>query len=179
PEREFTGERQMRPPFTWVDGSLLLSEIRQRFSPADARTELVPAYLITAPQLAGDERLGATVLDPERLSELWQPQEIRAALSPLANAYQNWIELQEEGINQLPEQHRAAAERNVAQCRESLRRILEGIALLATDEAARIAFCFANKSIALQAKWSRGRVTPWRPFQLAFQLLNLLAIRNE
>jgi hypothetical protein len=179
PEREFIRERQMRPPFTWLDGSLLSSEIRERFSPADARTELVPAYLITAPQLAGDERLGATVLDPEQLSEFWEPQEIRAALSPLANAYQNWIEQQEGGINQLPEQHRAAAERHVAQCRESLRRMVEGITLLATDEAARIAFCFANKSIALQARWSRGRVTAWRPFQLAFQLLNLPAIRNE
>jgi hypothetical protein len=134
---------------------------------------------VTAPQLAGDERLGATVLDPERLSELWEPQEIRAALTPLASAYRNWIEQQETRINQLPEQHRAAAERHVAQCRESLRRIVEGITLLATDEAARIAFCFANKSIALQARWSRGRVTTWRPFQLAFQLLNLPAIRNE
>lgn len=42
-----------------------------------------------------------------------------------------------------------------------------------------MAFCFANKSIALQARWSRGSVTAWRPFQLAFQLLNIPAIRND
>ena len=179
PERGSSIERQLRPPFTWLDGSLLSSEIRERFSPADARTELVPAYLITAPQLAGDERLGATILDPERLSELWEPQEIRAALTPLADAYQSWIEQRESGINHLPQQHRAAAERHVAQCNESLSRIRDGITLLATEETARIAFCFANKSIALQARWSRGRTTPWRPFQLAFQLLNLAAITNE
>jgi hypothetical protein len=179
PEREFGADRRLAPPFAWLDGSLLAPAIRERFSPADARTELVPAYLITAPELSGNERVGATILDPERLSELWNSQDIRAALVPLADTYQNWIGQQEAGIARLAPQHRAAAQRHLIQCRESLRRMTDGIDLLSTDEDARIAFCFANKSIALQARWGRGRVAPWRPFQLAFQLLNLPAIRND
>lgn len=177
PERNFGGDRPERPPFAWLDGSLLSPEVRERFSPPDARTDLVPAYQITAPQLSG-AWFGTTTLDPEQLSELWDPEEISAALNPLADAYQSWIDQREQEVGRLPEQHRAAAQRHLRDCRESLRRIRAGIELLASDESTRIAFCFANKSIALQARWSRGRVTPWRPFQLAFQLLNLPAIRD-
>lgn len=41
----------------------------------------------------------------------------------------------------------------------------------------RLAFCFANKAIALQSQW-RGKALRWRPFQLAFILLNLPALAN-
>src|SRR5262249_49527573 len=41
---------------------------------------------------------------------------------------------------------------------------------------ARLAFCFANRAIALQSRWTKGRVNSWWPFQLGFQLVNLAAI---
>jgi hypothetical protein len=55
----------------------------------------------------------------------------------------------------------------------------EGIDLLCNDDSARLAFCFANRAMALQSRWTRARVDPWRPFQLAFQLVNLTAIRHD
>jgi hypothetical protein len=179
PERAFDGENPQAPPFVWLDGALLPPAQAAQFVPADARTELLPCYFIRAPQLQDPSRYGATVLDPEQLSELWVPEDIDAALSPLATTYEAWISEQQAGIAELPTEHQPAAQRHLAECREALRRLREGINLLCRDEPSRLAFCFANKSVALQARWNRGAVSPWRPFQLAFQLINLPAIRDE
>ena len=43
------------------------------FSPADARTELVPCYFVRAPQLDASPVHGAAIFDPEQLCELWDP----------------------------------------------------------------------------------------------------------
>lgn len=179
PEQPYQGVQAERAPFYWLDGDLLSAGMSAGFSPADARTELVPCYLVQAPQLQASERHGNGILDPEALSELWQPDGLRAALSPLAGAYATWISGEEERIAQLPARHQPTASRHLEQCRETLRRICEGIDLLCNDPIARLAFCFANRAIALQSRWSRGRVVPWYPFQLAFQLVNLAAIRWE
>ena len=56
-------------------------------------------------------------------------------------------------------------------------RIQEGIRRIAADEDVRLAFCFANKAIAVQAGWRRQPIK-WRSFQLAFILLNIPAIAD-
>lgn len=179
PERIFDGGNPQAPPFAWLDGALLPAGRSGEFTPADARTELLPSYFIRSPQLDDSSRYGDTVLDPEQISELWDPEDISAAFFPLTSTYEAWISQQQSRIAELPAQHQPTAQRHLADCNEVLRRIREGIDLLCHDEAARLAFCFANKSIALQARWNRGTVSPWRPFQLAFQLINLSAIREQ
>lgn len=179
PERPFPTSRPQGAPFVWLDGAILPSGTASRFSPADARTELVPCYFIPTPRLDATERHGDVVLDPDRLSELWLADDLRRGLSPLADAYENWISLEQKRIPQIPGQHQQSATTHMAQCREVLRRIREGIDLLCSDTDVRLAFCFANKAIALQSTWTRQRVNPWRPFQLAFQLVNLTALRRD
>jgi hypothetical protein len=41
-----------------------------------------------------------------------------------------------------------------------------------------LAFCFANKAIAVQSSW-KGAILNWRPFQLAFILLNIPALSDR
>lgn len=178
PEGPFEGSRPVAPPFVWQDGSILPEDVFKRFSAPDARTELVPCYVIGAQQLGATGRHGAAVFDPERLSELWDPADMRKALLPLADAYEAWISMKQQELGRLPPGHQRSGAKHLQLCRDTLRRMRDGIDLLCVDDDARLAFCFANKAIAVQSRWTRRRVVPWRPFQLAFQLVNLRALRD-
>jgi hypothetical protein len=176
-------ERPTGAPFVWVDAESVPEEERAKFSPADVRTELVPVYLIQSPEITWNEKYGhAPELRAEVLAETWQPEALRKALSPLVEGYQTWIKEQEGAIPLLEEHFQRAARRNLAQCRHTAQRIQEAIDLLCRDEDARLAFCFANKAIAMQAGW-KNRNKPeqrfsWRPFQLAFILINIPPLVN-
>ncbi|MBI2570482.1 MAG: DUF1998 domain-containing protein [Candidatus Schekmanbacteria bacterium] len=167
-------------PFRWEDGAAVFDPPTvQRFSPADARTEYVPAIPINAPDKTWPASMPAPQLDPERLAETWDPADVRAALEPLAAGYESWITREQASVQALPVGHRAVAARHMATCRRLLDRIRAGIELLVSDADARVAFCFSNRAIALQARWTKGRVNAWWPFQLAFQLLNLPAFADR
>lgn len=109
--------------------------------------------------------------------------EVEAALGPLARAYRDWIEGQRRAIATLPEPHRATAAELVAGAERAAGRIEAGIALLARDPQALTAFRVANRGIDAAARRRRAQegggdpsAQPglvWRPFQLAFILLNL------
>jgi hypothetical protein len=176
PERPLADRTYESAPFSWVDGALLQSIVAARFSPADARTELVPCYSVSAPQLDATARHGSGVFDPEQLCELWNSSDLQAALEPLAVAYENWIGQQDASALSLPERHRPTATMHLQQCRDVLRRLREALLLLYGDDDVRLAFCFANKAMAVQSRWSRQRVDSWRPFQLVFQLINIPAL---
>ena len=55
----------------------------------------------------------------------------------------------------------------------ALSRIRGGIALLAEDSDAQLAFRLANRAMQLQRSWKDGGSLHWRPFQIAFCLLAL------
>lgn len=129
----------------------------------------------------------------------------------LANAYAEWIDAKStEVAGAFPPTHRAAAERHLELCRECLRRIRDGIALLGNDEKVRLAFSWMNHSMLEQQlhyelaskrrrEWrvEKGQLVignpyqtldlanppegkgKWRPFQLAFILMNLRAISRR
>ena len=111
---------------------------------------------------------------------------LAAALLPLADSYGRWIARQSDRVEadaeivDAPQRARTAAALVEAQGR-ARDRIAQGIALLARDDRARAAFEIANRAVADAARARRpGDTEPaWRPFQLAFLLLNLSAMADR
>lgn len=169
----------------WPDG--LYFEDCKEFFECDVRSEFVPLYPSPAPNFGWDEEMidkfgKPPELSAYRLSEMWSEDEIEEFLSPLTNAYANWIQKNEIRLNSepLPENLKQLGLRLIANQRELLRRIKNGIELLKNDEEVRLAFCFANRVIWLQHMW-KGRGIgefKWWPFQLAFILMVLESLAN-
>lgn len=123
----------------------------------------------------------------DRLAELARADgtALAAALQPLIAAYGRWSEAQvvaagADDIVEAPQRMRTAAALIAAQ-REARDRIAAGIALLATDDRVRLAFEIANRAVADATRARRpGDTSPaWRPFQLAFLLLNLAGMADR
>jgi hypothetical protein len=153
------------------------------------RTEILPAYELARIDPRESEEAG---LDMRMLGGSG-PDGVPGArlvelLTPLADGYADWIETELETrlLPSVPDDLREQALDHIDACRTALVRIREGIELAASDQNAREAFCFANRAMALQRERSvralarrRGEPGPgtvaarWRPFQLAFILLNL------
>jgi hypothetical protein len=168
-------------------------------------TRGVPVYevpLTEAPTLEEVPELDGVVLDMKALVEL-PDSGLLAALSPLAAAYEAWIVRQEERIadpNARLEGFEDTAREALRRCRLAAERIRAGVSLVVDDPDAREAFRFANRAMWLQRVRSLAaqdrrrdpslkledavatRDLPqnrtWRPFQLAFVLMNLPALAN-
>lgn len=114
---------------------------------------------------------------------------LRDALIALPWCYARWIEAQSGGIACITgTARRATAQRLVEAARRAHERIADGIDLLRTDAHARRAFRAMNEAVARAARWRNagpgGEPTAqppprWRPFQLAFILLNLRGLADR
>lgn len=167
----------------------------------ELRTAVMPTYEVPrAISVSAREEpaLANVVLDMKQLAELDAPALVNA-LTPLADAYAEWITRQRARVNN-PTPDLAPflvqAQFNLERCENALTRLRAGIALLAQDAQAADAFHFAMRAMYLQRLHSQfalakrqGRATTlqeldtpenhaWRPFQLAFILLNLPALTN-
>jgi hypothetical protein len=110
---------------------------------------------------------------------------LQAALADLPTLYGTWIDAERNKFAGLPPRRRETAERLVAEMETAKARIKSGIDLLVTDSKARKAFSFMNLAVATAARRRIAGATgdpntldepQWRPFQLAFVLLNMAGL---
>jgi hypothetical protein len=160
------------------------------------KTRVAPTHEVpvTTPPTPEDiPALADVILDMKSLTQIPDAQ-LLASLTALTTSYDSWIEdnsrrveREEDGL----ERYAAIAADALKACAEAKSRIDAGIELLRSDGKAMRAFRFANETMwqqrvhALVAEKRRLGVTvtlddvdvpenrSWRPFQLAFVLLNL------
>lgn len=163
-----------------------------RADPDGIVREAATDYLPTAEveRVEPNEDIPNVVFEMEVLADLARtgPDDLRRALEGLPAAYEAWIAIQSDILKSIPGAPRqVTAQRLIDAARDASRRISEGIALLASDPQARLAFCAMNEAVArANRQRSAGyggdpasQTAPkWRPFQLAFILLNLSALHD-
>ncbi|RCV58157.1 DISARM system helicase DrmA [Marinitenerispora sediminis] len=170
------------------------------------RTAAVPRYELPATDVpsAKDDpdlpELADLTLDMRVLADLPATQ-VRSRLGPLVTGYRAWID-RERGRRSAPDlvEFRDEADRNLAEATHAADRIAAAVDLLVEDAAALRAFRFANEAMYRQrvqslvatkrdgtgdravadlvADLDRPKNRSWRPFQLAFLLLNLPALTD-
>jgi hypothetical protein len=155
----------------------------------EVRTTLIPHYEVPRIEARSIEGDG---LEMNVLAKVVNGEELRALLEPLTAGYRSWIETKMLEVPELPSDLQATAREHLdgpSGCTKALERIEDALDLLETNDAALRAFRFANEAMLLQRShtvWAAARrKTPelaprgptsegrWRPFQLAFILLNL------
>lgn len=159
--------------------------------PTDRRSSAVRSSLIPAYELPRVEPrlLPGDGLEMGVLAECQSGDQLRELLGPLLSGYEEWIERKSNEISKLPDDLQETAHDHLDDCLDALRRMSEAIDALAKDEDALRAFRFANRAMLLQRSHSvwaarrrkegdRAPASPaiggrWRPFQLAFILINL------
>ncbi len=102
------------------------------------------------------------------------------ALQLLPAAYNSWVDRQNDKATSLSKELQDQANINIAKCRESYKRMIDGVEQIAGDLKLLRAFQLANLAMALQHGWPESErktsALKWRPFQLGFILLTVASV---
>lgn len=142
-------------------------------------------------RVAPNEEIANVEFGMEALAELAASggATLAGKLSDLPTQYGAWIVSQRALLTGLADRRRQTAERLIAAMETAQARMAEGIALLQGDDKTRTAFRIMNLAVARAARRrfaaERGAepqtiaAPRWRPFQLAFILLNLAGLADK
>ncbi len=155
------------------------------------------------PQTRAGEVEGAT-LSMKSLAAA-TPDELSAGLAPLVSGYGAWLDRQEDVAAQLPVHLRETAEVVLWEARQAHQRLIDGLEFVASDPTALQCFRFMNRvmrdqrlasqvaearksesTLSIKGAWANLEATEaggkpvasWRPFQLAFILMQLGALTD-
>lgn len=157
-------------------------------APETVRTRILPLEEVR-PTLSTIEELSGVRFEMRSFAEESNWEETRAALSALCDAYERWISDTSDTVQDLHDWRLKPATANLDKCRACLRRMREGLDLLEVDRVVRSAFIMANEAMyeqylhysvasktadSLEAAAAKPR--DWRPFQIAFILLNITSM---
>ena len=137
------------------------------------RTSWIPSAEVEKTETA---EISDVELSMDALGTLDGGDAAQAVLSPLVVRYRHWIDQQRQKIAGLEGERRETAEQLIQFASDAAKRIERGIDALAADEDALDAFRVANRAVARALRQRPDIDVPkpqWRPFQLAFIMLNL------
>lgn len=156
----------------------------------EVRTVLLPS--VELPQVRHYARDDLSGLDMVTLARCPDGAAVMDKLSPIIEDYHQWIRAMETETVDLNPSLKETAQRHIESCDEAARRMRDGLQLIGTDSRVLDAFRFMNEAMAYQrarseyakayktqGRWPSRTVGPggrWRPFQIAFILMNLRSI---
>ena len=174
----------------WPDGDHFDKKTIE-FKTPDIRSEFTPIYPIPSPSfnLPNEYQSDEIILSASVLSETWTTDQINDNLVPLLKQYKSWIINNKKIISKYDQIEKEIAQKLTLKQDNAIYRMYKGINILKESEEARLAFCFANKTINEQYGWKKSlnkgiavdkekkdKNFEWKPFQLAFLIMNIESI---
>lgn len=149
------------------------------------RTTYIPSHDVRLARPSGGDAgdpFGTYELNMEHLAT----DSDTSQLSEMARAYERWISTKEQEARTMPAPHRDTALEHIDYAKKCAQRIRAGVELLenADDPGSATAFRLMNEAMLEQRRaQDRARgvepgVQRWRPFQMAFILMNLPALAS-
>lgn len=196
-EKEIADEfyYEKRPIYARGHGCAVNWESVENGNASVITTEFIPTHEINgvSPEL---ENFGDKFFSMKFMSKASNKSETIARLRALNNEYGQWINKLESNNKMKDSSFAPKGEKIINECKVASNRISQGIYLIENNDDTFKAFCFMNQSMYLQrsisnfaSKHGKGIEcslgdfnkedhSTWRPFQIAFILLNIASSAN-